>query len=273
MIRYTERCAANPYDHKGSRGNQYRLDAFRRHDREGFCFGGIESMSYGVYITGVQVGDAPKRDVSFVQIPGRDGDLMIDNKRWHNVTITYHCAIVASFSERFDQFKNALLAKNGYHKLHDSIYPNIYRMAALVDGIKPNAFRLNQSGTFDIVFTCKPQRYDIFDSDWDHDIKQTPGQYYNFAHFTSRPIITIYGTGAGTLTIGNRTVDILNIDEELTLDCDTMNAFRQIGDAPAENKNNDIYAPEFPVLEPGTNEISWTGDITSITIRPRGWKL
>jgi phage-related protein len=253
-------------------GNQYRLDTWRRHNREGFKFGEVDSLDYGVYITGTKVGGAPKRDVSFIQVPGRNGDLLLDNNRWHNIEVTYSCAIITSFYDRFDRFKNKLLSQTGYHRLHDTIYPAFFRVGALVDGIDPNTFRLNKSGTFDITFTCKPQRYDWMEGDRTHRFTESPATYYYFGAFPANPLITIYGTGSGTLTIGSRTVEILNIDEQLILDCETMNAYKQVGEAPAENKNADIYAPEFPVLEPGElNTISWTGDITSVEIISKGW--
>ena len=70
------------------------------------------------------------------------------------------------------------------------------------------------------------------------------------------------------MQIGRYTVKLLSIDESLTLDSDTQNAYKG-----TQNKNNTILAPEFPRLEPGENEISWQGGVEKIEIIPRWWTL
>jgi phage-related protein len=84
----------------------------------------------------------------------------------------------------------------------------------------------------------------------------------------SRPLITVYGAGAGTLTAGGRTVQLKSLDGWLTLDCDLQNAYKG-----TQNKNNTIFAPEFPVLPPGESAVTWTGGVTRVEIIPRWWTL
>ena len=255
------------------------VDMFRNHNNEGFSFGDIYSMNYGIYLTGIEIGGTPERDLSFVSVAGRNGDLLIDNKRWKNIDITYHCAIATDFGKTFDRFKNDLLSQTGYQRLSDTIYPGVFRLGVVKQPINPETMRLNRTGKFSIVFNCKPQRF-LHDGDYAHtltadDIDAETGmcEFWNTSGQPARPLITVYGTGPGTLTIGNVTIDILALTDHITIDCDLMTAYRQEGDAAAENKNADIYAPEFPELIDGMNEISWTGDITQIDITPRGWML
>lgn len=238
--------------------------------KHSFIFGNVNSLDYGIYLTGINIGGTPERDISFVQVAGRNGDLAIDNKRWKNVDITYHCAIVSDFADLFDQFRNAMLLQSGYQRLTDTIYPDVFRLGVVYEPMNPESLRMNTAGTFDVVFHCKPQRFIANETT---EALKTAGIVTNSGSQPSRPIITVYGTGPGTLTIGTVTVEILALTDFITIDCDLMTAYRQASDAAPENKNADIYAPEFPELSVGTNRISWTGGITQVDITPRGWML
>lgn len=247
------------------------IDRYRGAHNDGFTFGNVDSTHFGVYLTGIRIGGTPERDVSFETVAGRNGDLIIDNQRWKNIDVTYSCAIATDFSGAFDSFKARLLSQSGYQELTDTIYPDVYRMAVLRQPINPDTMRYNRTGRFDITFTCKPQRFLKYGAEYTH-LTEAATLVNDYGQ-TAKPLITVYGTGPGTLTVGGITVDIKTLVDQITLDCDLMNAFRQVGDAPAENKNSDIYAPEFPELRPGDNTVSWTGNITHVDILPRWWKL
>ena len=53
-----------------------------------FIYGGRSSEELGLLITGKVFG-SPERDVEYITIPGRSGDLMVDNNRYRNYTISY----------------------------------------------------------------------------------------------------------------------------------------------------------------------------------------
>lgn len=249
------------------RQNDYK---WRHHNDSAIYFDGVCSSDFGIYLTDIRIADSPKRDVSFLSVPGRNGDLIVDNKRWHNVDITYSLAIATGFSDRFDAFKAALLSKNGYQELSDSIYPDVFRMAIVKEPIQPETMRFNHTGAFDVTFHCKPQRY-LKSGQFSCTITEATALYGD--GFVAKPLITVYGSGAGTLTIGDTTVEIKDMADQLTLDCDLQTAYRQVGDAAPENMNGSIYAPNFPELGKGENPISWTGGVTKIDIIPRWWTI
>ncbi|MBR5931241.1 MAG: hypothetical protein IKZ95_04355, partial [Lachnospiraceae bacterium] len=56
---------------------------------EYFVFGGQDSRNYGIYISGSGVFGAPERDGSKVSIPGRNGEMFLDNGRYKNIEIKY----------------------------------------------------------------------------------------------------------------------------------------------------------------------------------------
>lgn len=131
-----------------------------------FQFGDVSSSDYNVWISGGKTFDAPDRDVEFISVDGRNGDLIQDNKRFNNIEVTYPAFISRTFLTDFDQFRSEMFRQNGYRRLWDSYHPLEYRMAALVSGIRPDTTVANRGGKFDITFNCRPQRYLIDGSEY-----------------------------------------------------------------------------------------------------------
>lgn len=231
-----------------------------------FVFGSVASNDYGVWLSGPRTADAPQRDVELVSVPGRSGSLLIDNGRYMDIRIAYTCAITHGFEARFASFRNALLSQRGYRRLEDTIHPEEYRLATLIGPIQPNTTPYNRAGEFDLEFTCKPQRFLRVGERTIHIAKT--GTLIRNPGMPSRPLITIYGKGAGTITVGGVTVTLKDTFTGLTLDCDTMDAYML-----AANKNADILAPTFPEIPSGESVVSWTDGVTGMDIVPRWWTL
>lgn len=125
-------------------------------------FNGESSRTYGVYITGQAVYNAPTRDVEMVTIPGRSGAFPLDHGRFENIEGTYPAGTFADNEEDFaaaiSDFRNALCAAKGYCRLEDEYNPDEYRLAIYKSGLEVEPAQL-KAGEFDITFECKPQRY------------------------------------------------------------------------------------------------------------------
>ena len=83
----------------------------------------------------------------------------------------------------------------------------------------------------------------------------------------AKPIITVYGTGPGVLTVGGTQCRILELSDYITLDCENETARRETA-----NKNSAVSVAEFPTLE-GSTGVSWEGGIDRVEIEPRWWTL
>lgn len=114
---------------------------------------------YGVVVSGMGTYATPSRDIELTAISGRNGDIILDQNRFENVTITYPCYISRNFRDRFNSLKAFLMSRKGYCRLEDSYQPDCYRMAVYTAEIVPEMTALNRSGSFELVFNCKPQRY------------------------------------------------------------------------------------------------------------------
>lgn len=208
----------------------------------------------------------PERDYTITHIPGRNGDIIQDNGCYKNVERTYEVSFDAP-NEDFATYANAVSAwlhsTTGYARLEDSYEPNYYRMATYQESnIFENLY--NQAGTATIVFECKPQR---FLKTGDNIITiQNSLTIMNPTGFEAYPLFKVTGT-SGVLTVNGNSITFSSIDDFVMLDCELQDAYKE-----NINKNSAISGT-FPVLKTGSNTISWTGDISSVTMKPRWWTI
>lgn len=232
-----------------------------------FWFNGKCSAAFGITANGTGTFDAPERDVESVSIAGVNGDLILDNGRFKNKTVPYPVFIHREFGKNAAAVRAWLMSAKGYCRLEDEYNPDTYRMAIFAGPIDFDMQFLNKIGETTLFFNAKPQR---FLKSGDQVLSITAATTLrNPTAFPAKPMITVHGNTAGTLTVGERTVEIKSIpDGSLVLDCEIMDAYWE-----GNNRNSCIYAPEFPELVPGNNAISWTGGITAVEIIPRWWTL
>ncbi len=234
-----------------------------------FWFGGQCSADFGIIVSGVNTYNAPERDVEKISVPGRDGDMILDNNRLKNITIQYPISFARDFPNHAAAAKAWLLSSGGYKRLTDSYNPEYFRKAAFTGPIDFDTSFLNRVGEATLSFDCKPQFYLV---SGEMPMQLSKATVLHNPGFPSLPTIHIYGSAPGELTVGDTTVSILALNGDLTLDSENMDAYR-VGDGVLVNCNGMIYAPEFPVLQPGENKISWSGGIDHIEIIPRWWTL
>ena len=86
-----------------------------------------------------------------------------------------------------------------------------------------------------------------------------PGSVY------SEPVITVYGSGDITLMVGTDIVELEGISGSITLDSQIHEAYS------GTTGMNSAMSGEFPILKPGMNAISWTGNVTKIEVKPN-WR-
>ena len=126
-------------------------------------FGSVDSSTYGIYITGEAVYNAPERAVQLVSVAGRNGAIEIDQGRWENIEVTYSAGCFAEtdadFATAIRNFRNAVCSQIGYQRLTDTYNPNEYRMGLYMSGLDVTPASMNRAGKFDITFNCKPQRW------------------------------------------------------------------------------------------------------------------
>lgn len=234
----------------------------------GFTFGAHSAEEFGLFVQHRPKGRIPARRVSTFTIPGRNGVLHQSQQAWNSISRDYDCYIRGNPSAH--AIKDWLCASTGPQRLWDVYDPDYYYRAVLVNAMEIENI-LNRYGRVKLKFDCDPRAFLVTG---DTAISFTAaGTIVNPTVYDALPIITITGSGGGSVTVGGVTVIVLSITDQLTLDCELMDAYRQVGDGPKENKNSCISAPVFPALKAGSNAVSWTGGITGVSIIPRWWRL
>lgn len=239
--------------------------------RQSFTFDGVDSLDYGVYISGDAVFNAPVKAYEMVPIPGRSGDLAIYDGRYENLELTYPAFIFDDFKSNISGLRNELLSRHGYKRLTDTYHPDEFRLAVFQGGLEVNPVQVVTAGDFDIVFNCKPQRFLLEGED---PITLTKaGAVVNPTGFESRPLIKVNGTG--TLTIGSDSVIIGgSATGDIYIDCDIMEAYTATGGVLSSyNAYVQFTRHTPPGLKPGSNGISFSGNISKVIITPRWFRL
>ena len=231
-----------------------------------FLYNGKSSGDFNLLLSGEDTWEKPMPDIERMQIPGRNGDLILSNHRYSNVTVTYHVGIKRDFDRNFTAFMNFLLKEPGYHRLEDSYHGDYYRMAVLDKEINPKLGFQNHSGTFDLTFSCMPQQY--LKSGERLQVLTGSGTVYNPTIYDAKPLLRIYGSG--TLLVGVERVTVTDNDSFIDLDCELEDAFR---DTVNMNQHLELEHNDFPFLKSGINNITFVSGITKVELIPRWWCL
>lgn len=175
---------------------------------------GVPSTDFGVYCTNAGAFAVPKKDVDLKAVNGRNGAVYLDYGRWDNVTIKYDAFIYEDFQTNFDGFIAFLMSRSGYFRLEDTVRDDIFREAVFTGDISVKVQPEGQQGTFEISFSCKPQKFLKSGELPIHN----PFSIENPTRFPSHPLIQIYGYGylginAYSIEIADKTIGELHLAE------------------------------------------------------------
>ena len=265
-----------------------------------FTIDGVNSLDYGVYISAGGAYDAPMRAVEVVNIPGKDGALLLDQGRFDNVTVKYPAGCFANSKEEFAAkiatFRSLLASKYEYVRLTDTYNPDEFRLASFRSGMSVSPKVYNRAGEFEIEFDCKPQRFLIsgespYPLAGDYQTLQDENsvalanesgveieaattetdKIINPTDFPSKPMIRI--TGPGTVSIGDFIITVSDISATTTvyIDCETMEIYTMSGGIKMPAYSRVAFnTGEFPTIPPGESGLSHT---TTVVIIPKWWRI
>ena len=239
-----------------------------------FTFDGVKSLDKGLYIKSTNTLDSAARDVTRVSVPGRSGDLILDNGRYKNFPLRYECSLLDTTSAKFGQLAGALrdwlTRRYGYYELTDSYRKGYIRLASFKEGVAIDK-QLDMLGEVTLEFDCKPFLYMTSGLETQTFLAPStsplnPMTIQNPSNYRSKPIIKVYGSGAVTFTL-NTSVFYLTVNGALTIDSELMEVYEGTS-TPANSK---MVAPSYPELRTGPNffYVGGTGTVTSIEITPR----
>lgn len=228
-------------------------------------FGGRSTHEFGINISGEATFDAPERNVTSQEVAGRNGNLLFDLGNFKNISVQYPAFIKNDMPQKIRDFLNYCGSLTGYQRLEDTYHPYEYRMARFIsNGAIESSGYMNRSGKFTIEFDCKPQRF--LKSGEEAVVFTRNGVILNRTQFNAKPLLRIYGTGAGTVGIGSETISLTAIDSYVDIDCEIMDAFKG-----SVNCNANVSFSNDIVIRPGEVGVSMSGAVTKVEITPRWW--
>lgn len=235
--------------------------------RQYLTFGGHDSRTYGVYISGQGTFNSPARAYEMQPVPGRNGDLIGNDRRFENIEVTYPAFVYTNFRTAMANWRNVLLSQEGYQRLIDTYHPDEYRLATFIGPLEVEAEANNKAGQFDLTFNCKPQRFLL-----SGDTVQTftgNGSITNPTLFPAKPLIRIYGTGK--VGIGSNAITVTYAPGSYTdVDCEMMDAYYGATNC---NRFVRIQNNDFPTLPAGATGITLQNGVTKVEITPRWWRV
>ena len=232
-------------------------------------FNGVSSEELGIVVEHPPNYEIAKRRYETIQVPGRNSDIIIDNNCFDNVDRTYDIAIGregGDFTVFASRMADWLSSGSGYCRLEDTYEPDYYKMAVMSDpGEIINI--LQQAGRTTVTFNRRPERFlkmgERFVDVYDGSILTNPTKY------VAKPIIELSGSGNGSLTVGQRTIEIRNVVDGFIIDSELQEAY-----SDGINQNGNVIATDgLPILDAGENVISYSGGIKSVKISPRWWTI
>lgn len=211
----------------------------------------------------------PKRKQEVQQVPGRNGDIILYQDAYENYEQSYQVfidsALKGGMTRVIPMVSDWLLGHQGYQRLEDSYFPDVYRMAYYTGGVEFVSF-FNQYGEGTLTFNCAPEKYYKMG---ERPITLSNGQIIsNPTLFPAKPLVTLTGSGSAVLYFGNNSLSISNIGGSVTIDIRDHKAYNG-----STNRNYTITGLYENMLLKGKTQIRWSGSITKMTMIPRWWTI
>ena len=232
-----------------------------------FVFNGRSSLDFSAVIDGNQTFKGAERDIERFTVPGMNGVLTIDNKRFNSYIQPYSGFIVKNFEGNSEALRNWLTQDGAMHRLEDSIHPDEYRMASYAGPFDPSVIFL-EAGSFVIDFYCQPQRWLKSGERAVTVSAGTTVKLWNPTLFDAKPLIRVT-QGTGQINVGSEIIQLTANNGNTIIDCQLEDAWE--GNT---NRNGNVVRVTggMPFLAPGENSIS-VGSGMIIEITPRWWKI
>jgi len=237
-------------------------------------YNGISSTDLGLIIQTIPSYDFPEKDLEYVHVNGRNGDIIQNNKSFNNITRTYYIAKVYRRGETFIESANKIAewlhSSDTYCKLEDSYEPDYYRMAIFKDEGRLQDY-YEQATTLEISFDCKPQKW--LKTGDESKLIGNGLTLTNPTNFDAYPTIEMdviqdvtYQINIGSYSI---TIDKIPSSTHIIIDCENMECY-----SLTENYNKYISLSnnEIPVLKKKSDTLITSTNNTAY-IKPRWWTI
>lgn len=218
---------------------------------------GETNLMHGVVMEKMPSIPAPVERGEQIVIPGRDGEVWRGEDAAENVPIPVQLwvkprADLSEVKEWLSGEGELFLGADHNHWRARVSEPGDYVPCAFNDGWRVT-----------ITFDCFPYRIAPDDT---LTYLTSPGTIYNMYKRPAKPVIRLELAGDAEINFCGTEIAISGLTGTVWVDCELLECYTADGLAGNHMRGR------FPVIPPGTSEISWTGDVQTMKVKP-GWRL
>lgn len=200
------------------------------------------------------------KDIEFTSLPGKSGDIITDNGRYKNKSITYKITSMP-FEQRTEQefvFKLSewLMTAVEYKILRDTYTQGYYRKA-ICTSVSDPIVEASGMVTVKVTFNCEPFLYSDTGSNKISLVSSNNAVSTTITNpemWSSEPIIKINGGGDFTVAVNDVSLTITDISNYVVIDKQSEDVYDSNGSC-----SDRLSALSLPCFKAGINSIIITG--------------
>ncbi|MDK0941216.1 phage tail family protein [Clostridium perfringens] len=200
------------------------------------------------------------KNINVINRVGADGDLYEDLGGRKDIIIPVECNFISDNPKEVFRRVKHWLNNIEDNKLIFTDDPGWFYKVVNVE-IGQMEVKFKRKGEFTINFTCRGWQYSL-DGDEFLEIENNTMLYNEYD--LAKPELYIEGNGEITITINNNKFKVM-VKDYLYIDSELEIAYREKTDCL------NIDDGDYPILEYGENNISFTGNVNKVEIKPR-WR-
>lgn len=200
------------------------------------------------------------KNINVINRVGADGDLYEDLGGRKDIIIPVECNFISDNPKEVFRRVKHWLNNIEDNKLIFTDDPGWFYKVVNVE-IGQMEVKFKRKGEFTINFTCRGWQYSL-DGDEFLEIENNTMLYNEYD--LAKPLLYVEGNGEITITINNNKFKVM-VKDYLYIDSELEIAYREKTDCL------NIDEGDYPVLTYGENNISFTGNVNKVEIKPR-WR-
>lgn len=224
-----------------------------------FTFNNKTSTDFGLMIADDIKLITPQTRGNFIEIEGSDGEFFLSDGKLKNARLSI--PVYIEDDELINDVANWLKGDNQWHWLEYLMDEEFVYQAICTDEYSFSK-TFTEFGKSVITFNLKPYKFlksGLTERILDESITNPLGR-------SSKPKLTIKGSGNITINIGNSTLTLKNVDGGVIVDSLYQTVTTLNGQAQAWDK---VTSYPLPTIAPGRQNVTTTGNVTEIKIIPR----
>ena len=230
-----------------------------------FIFDGINSKDMGIKIERHNNFSSPQRRIESVSIPGRTGNILIDDGSYENQIFEYELILECDskkgtdISKKANEISSWLHGDYTYKTLTFSNSDKTYK-AVVINKIdisqmfKKFAKALVTFEAYEVANTLSEKSISTIENE---------GTFINNSNIDIKPVLKLIGSGDCFISINDSEIKIKDLEGYIIIDSYNMDCYAELENGDIENCNNKMFG-SFPIFKVGENKITTSNCILEV---------